>query len=291
MDDYSAKSTGEIAELIAAQDSSKIIQKLSKKEHLELIGKLCSAGQILAFLSCYPDNQVKEKIAPIFVGMDQDKFEEVLLNASDKQLEVLKIEGYSEGISHHLTLFVHRLEEENISLFKSLSSIESMIQTIDPELTTKETIEAIRNKLNECLDNLHKIFGKVRKILPIVWSTANIDLIDKLNKANISLQRMLVPEELQALFNQKLFSVYRDLKDDDQAIDGLANFSVWYLEDYVDVGLLPLNSQQSEQSRENLFKEVRDRLQKINLRTVSDLKEAYIFSRQTLKEYIISKLA
>lgn len=281
MEDYSGMTAGELAELIAAQ-SPNIIQKLSKKEHLELLGKYSSGDQILALLSQYPGN--KEKIGPIFVGMDEDKFEELLLKASDKQLDVLKSEGFSEAISHHLTLFAHRVEEENGVLFKKLTAIEGAIRSMDPEITAKETIAELKENLTGSLEQLAQLSAKVKKAIAIVWSTSNIELIDKLNRAHIALQRMWVSSELEALFSQKLFSVYHDLKDDDAAIDGMANFSVWYLEDYVEVGLL--SAQKSEQSRETLFRQVRERLEGLHLKTIGDLKRASIFSRQTLKDYI-----
>lgn len=283
MDDFSKLSVEELTTLLAnGIEFGAVIQNISSKEQLELAGELLTADQILKLFS---DKQLKEKISPILVGMDQDKFEELLLKSSDKQMEVLKSEVYSEALTHHLTLLIHRLEEENLTLFKSLSAIEGAIQGLDPEITSKEAIEALRQQIDAGSDNVHHAREKVKKAMVLVWSSSDIELIDKLNKANSALMRMSAPSELHALLNQKLFSVYRGLKDDDSAIDGLANFSVWYVEDYIDVGLiLPT----THQKRETLFQQTRDRLNELNLCTIKDLKEALIFSRQTLKEYISS---
>jgi hypothetical protein len=280
--DFLNLSVEELGALLTKQAAIPI-QNLTKKEHLEAVGKLLPSYQILALIAQCPENQLKEKISPILVGMSQEKFEELLLNSSDKQIEFLKLEGFSEALLHHLTLLIHRLEEERSAIFDTLNSIESAIQAFDPELMSKETVDTILQNLNAVREKIDSSLKKVKKAMGVVWSTSNVELIDKLNKVNISLMRMRDQSDLQALLNQKLFSIYKGLKDDDSAIDGLANFSVWYLEDYTDVGLLPSNSRLT---REALFQEAKERLQQLNLCTIKDLKDAVIFSRQTLKEFI-----
>ena len=157
---------------------------------------------------------------------------------------------------------------------------------MDVELASKRDVAHLNHRLKEGLEAIATALEKVRKALAIVWSTSNIELIDKLNKVNSALQRMTASSELRDLLSQKLFSIYADLKDDDPAIDGLANMSIWYLEDYVKVGLIPGDADRSEGNRQNLFSMVKAGLERVNLRRVKDLKEAYIFSRQTLRDYL-----
>lgn len=285
--DFSKLTENELIALLSTQKQpAGLIQTISGNEHLELIGKLLTTEQILSLLSQYPGKSLHEKIAPIFVGMSQERFEELLLKSSDKQMQVLKLEGFSEAITHHLTLFIHHLEEQYVLFFKTLTSIESDINGLDLESASKRDIAALNHRLKACLEDVSTALEKVKKALAIVWSTSNIELIEKLNKVNNSLERMRGGSELRDLLTQKIFSIYADLKEDDPAIDGLANMSIWYLEDYVSVGLLPSDADRSEENRKNLFITVKERLQRANLRTVKDLKEAYIFSRQTLKDYL-----
>ena len=113
--DISKLTENELTALLSTQKQpADLIQDISKNEHLELIGKLLSTDQVLSLLSQYPGKKLNEKIAPIFVGMGQEKFEELLLKSSDKQLQVLKLEGFSEAITHHLTLFIHHMEEQSL---------------------------------------------------------------------------------------------------------------------------------------------------------------------------------
>lgn len=282
--DYSKLSVNQLSDLLTKEKQpSGFLQNFSAKEHLELIGRLLSASQILSFLTQIPENQLQEKLPPLLVGISPDKFEELLKKASDKEMDVLKKEGFSETLSHHLTLLIHRIEEDNDLIFKTLSSLEVAIHALDPEITPKETIDSIQQQLRNCLKKLHYSIEKVKKGMVLVWNSSNIELIDTFNKVNIGLQKMHCPAELQALLNQKLFTIYQGLKDEDAAIDGLANFSVWYEEDYADVGLLPPSP---SKNKEVLMQQVKDRLQQINLGTIKDLKSALIFSRQSLKEYI-----
>ena len=93
------------------------------------------------------------------------------------------------------------------------------------------------------------------------------------------------------------------MKDDEPAVEGLVKFSVWYLKDYWELGLLPGVEKQADldidmekhteaeraEYREKLFTLARDTLDQVGLSTVGDLKNAFIFSKQTLQEYINQK--
>lgn len=283
----------ELSTFLATQNTKgmllSILKQLSSKEQLEIVGKTLPLEQILECLSLSLGSPLEEKIPPIFVGMDQRKFEELLLHASDKHLNVLKFEAFSEAVAHHMTLLIHRLEQERDTILLKLQTQESLIEGIDPLTSPQEQIAAIHHALAACEHNLAHAFAIIQKTLEIAWSTGNMELIDKVNKVHMSLQRIRAhgPSDLKELLKKKLFAVYtvdsKALSDDDPAMDGLANLSVWYLEDYVQVGLL---AKADESDREKLFKLVRENLNKLGLKTVKDLKDAWIYSKQSLKEFV-----
>ena len=119
----------------------------------------------------------------------------------------------------------------------------------------------------------------------------------------------ILPKGLYAKFEEKLNTIYsgfnhgEGLLDEDPAIEALANLSIWYLQDYWELGLLPeiSNIQQldldpkhyneSERSdfKADLFLKVRKNLESKGLKTVFDLKSNQIFSKGMLKNYLSSK--
>lgn len=280
------------------------ISTLNEPLDLENVGKKISCRQFLEILS---HEKIEQKIAPLLVGLKQEIFEEVLMRASDKQLNLLKVEGYSEAVTHHLFLFVHHLESDASKLFHILSAIEARIGAIDPEITTQEEAIGLRKTLDECSALLDLALKKIQRSLSIAWSGQNILLVELFNTLKSSLTRFQrevigiqnhTPSGLYALLAKKLYAP--TLKNDDPALEGLASFCVWYLEDYQDVGLLPkglpTSLDQNEHSeeecyeyREKLFKMVEENLNKIGLHTVKDLKNEELFSRNTLKTYILTK--
>ena len=78
------------------------------------------------------------------------------------------------------------------------------------------------------------------------------------------------------------------LHDEDPACDALVKFSVWYLQDYFELGLLPEVTNEAELDRDpQRYRELaRQRLHRLGLKTVGDLKRAGIFSRATLAEHV-----
>lgn len=114
---------------------------------------------------------------------------------------------------------------------------------------------------------------------------------------------------LFALLEQKLNAVYGNpldpndieaLDNSDPAIDALVKFSVWYLRDYWEIGLLPMVKNERDldlssrrysernraEHREKLFVMVQENLERLGLDKVKDLKKARIYSRETLQDFI-----
>lgn len=285
----------ELSTLLATQDTKgllpALLEQLSSKEQLEIVGKTLPYDQILECLRLALGTPLEKKIPPIFVGMNQAKFEELLLKASDKHVNVLKKEGFSEAIAHHLTLLIHRMEKERDEILLALQALEQMIDSFDPAISSQDAIGAIHHALAECERRLAHAFSLIQRTLEIAWSTGNMELIDNLNKVHLSLQRIraFTPKDLTELLKKKIFAVYtadsKALKDEDPAIDGLANLAVWYREDYIQVGLLPKTA---DADQEKVFKQVKENLTKLGLHTVQDLKNSWIYSKESLKSFVAS---
>jgi hypothetical protein len=106
---------------------------------------------------------------------------------------------------------------------------------------------------------------------------------------------------LYALLEHTLSGIFDSaLKDDDAAIEGMTRLSIWHLQDYWEMGLLPsiqhlqelnLNPQKySEQERWNhqhyLMSLVQQQLERLGIGTVGSLKQAHLYSKSLLKDYI-----
>jgi hypothetical protein len=186
---------------------------------------------------------------------------------------------------------------------------------------TSTQIALLTEEIENNANTYQSLLEKINRLLMLIWNTNRTDLIEKLSIAKETVQRVLnmrignpktevtSSTGLFGHFEQRLSAVYggadnqqdiETLDDDEPALEALAKFSIWYLRDYWEIGLLPkitdpqhLIFRQERQLdehpssfREKLYQEVQANLKKLQLSTVKDLKQREIFSRATLKEYI-----
>lgn len=285
-----------------------LVSRLSRHSDLEIIGKLASYPQILTIVDRCQD---KDKLGPLFVGMNHSFFLEVLMNATPDQLAILKHESITEPIQHHLTLLIHEFLLIFASAEAQLKALENEIAGIDLKQISGHEILEYREKIKHFELYHHHLLEKINRCLAIAWNTNRQDLIEKFNVIKDQCQKVLKyligqpktdSEQSVGLYGslEKLLdSVYADpdhpesvesLKDSEPAIEALVKLSVWYLQDYWEIGLLPAVQTREELSRpeirEKLFHDVENNLSKLGLHRVMDLKEANIYSKKTLIDYI-----
>src|SRR5262249_20909592 len=93
------------------------------------------------------------------------------------------------------------------------------------------------------------------------------------------------------------------VNDDEPALEALVKLSLWYPQDYWQVGLLPqvtdpqlferegeISPEQRQALLERLLEMARANLEKVGLHTAKDLKLAGICSQATLQEYLEGRL-
>lgn len=310
-------------ELLWQEKSEALIRGLNERSALESAGKALSLQQMLYLLLTLLkiDSPHHWKLSPLFVGFPHVLFEQLIMTATKPQLFVLKHEGITESIQHHLTMFAHRLNQDVESLIRQLEILEQEINNLDiTELSMNELSSSIA-KIEKYNIDLNTIFLHVNKALELAWNTPRPDLIEDFNRIKDSCHRYKVyligtpvkenapATGLYAKIENHLNTVYGNpndpndheaLRDDEPALEALAKLKIWYLLDYWELGLLPqvksmeeleqhlqnLSEQERVSYREKLFNEARKNLEKAGFTTVKDLKRSFIFSKKTLKEHI-----
>lgn len=300
------------------------IAGLSDPHQLEPIGRSLNLKQILQILKSIAKEDY-EKLSPILVGMPPFAFSQLLTQTSPEEFEILKQEAIAEPIQHHLTVFTHELFNVLNELNSTLELLETSIEMLDPSRYGQNEIDILMQAIDQSRKVLVDIVGKTNKALAIAWNTTRTDLIEKLSYIKETSQRYqgsivgnprTDTSEQSGLYlklEERLHAIYGDpndpndteaLQDDEPAIEALVKFSVWYLQDYWEIGLLPAiarpldldldkeshSERERTEYRANLFKEVQDTLHKLGLDTVKDLKNACIFSRKALKDFISQSL-
>ncbi len=293
------------------------ITQISEREQLELLGRTLSSSAFMDVLERYTyDGCQQWKISPILAGLPQEVFSEALMNASPAQLEAFKHESATEPFQYQLILtcseFGRRMEE----LDKMTASIENEIRQLDTTNIGREDLKPILKEIDKLAKAHEDLLAKIDRALSLAWNTERKELINRLGVAKEHCHRLLttavghaMPQTgLYAILQTHLNKIYTDvdqesqvLQDEDPAIEALVRFAVWDLNDYALIGLLPeisnlellkLGAEHSEQERleqhRKILQIVRRHLKEYGLATVKDLKQAGIFSKKSLREYLSS---
>lgn len=299
---------------------------LAERPLLEAAGIALTIPQIFELLDstlCIEDKN-HWKLSPILVGMSHDTFSKFLLFGTEKEISILKHESVTEPVQHHLTLLSHELangiKDHEIRLF----SISREIDLLNINELGRNEAQEMANRIDELSLSFHHLLEKTNIVLALAWNSNRLDLIESLNTTKDHCNKSLIyaignkhvtnSQGLYTALNQRLFRVYSDplhpetvesLREEEPAIEGLSKLEVWYLRDYLDLGLLPGIHKPEEldldlskhteaermEHRERLFALARKTLEKLGLKTVNNLKDANIFSKKTLKEFIEQELS
>lgn len=302
---------------------SALIQGSTDNKQLEAIGRSLTLAQAHHILD--ETNQNVNighwKLSPLFVGIPHGLFTRILLTATTSQMNVLKQEVITEPLQHHLTVLTHEIVHQIPEFSAKLDDLENEIARLDPREMDHSELRALSRKIEEGEKFYDETFKKITKALTLAWNTNRTDLIDKLSLSKEITQKLIgsivgtrrgmsaEPSGLFAKLEDRLNRVYglvtepqdiEALDDDEPAIEALVKLSIWYLKDYWDIGLLPkisdgseLDLESSELShdekialREKWYQEVIDNLSNLGLNCVKDLKNARIYSKSALIDYI-----
>lgn len=300
-----------------------IITGLTDIQQLEVAAKYLNLSQILEILenSQNWDSGLKQsKLPSLFVGMPHQLFSEMLGNTSQQHLDVLKYESITEPLQHHLMLFIHQATNKINEFSDSLAILEKEIQQVDLEEITHQEINKIRTKIEEIRHQFLFLLEKINRCLAIAWNTNRPDLVDKVSSLKEYCQRaylfigvpgsvLVKTSGLYEILDQRLNNIFGNpnnpqdieaLSDDEPIIEALTKFSVWYIQHYWEIGLLPSIHTQNELDldpknhsekerltyREKLFSEVEANLHRLGLMTLKDLKVREIYSKRGLINFI-----
>ncbi len=294
-----------------------LLQGVAQRKALEAIGRTITPQQTAELLESCADAEplVRDRMQFILVGLRQPFFEVLLHQVSNVQLSVLRSLGNTESLQHHLTLLVHELARQAEEYALGLEDLERRIDSYDVHSVRQADIDDFLHQLQHAssyfLEGLHTIDTS----LGLAWNTTRQDLIERLTQLKESWQRYLQfgigrpgskdrpATALYQKLEQRLSGIFGNeerLADNDPAIEGLAALSLWVLEDYWQMGLLPkianttdleLDPNTHSEKECALYKErltatAQENLQAVGLKTVGDLKREHIYSSNMLKRYV-----
>lgn len=302
---------------------SALIESLKDYKALETVGKGLIFEQALELLNQFQKLLRNEnwKFSPLIVGMSHGVFTEMLIAAKPEEMQTLKEEVITEPVQHQMTLLTHEVTKQIPAFSQELENLEKSIRSINARDMSHREMLTYSNAIQQGAEFYEETLNKINKLLALAWNTNRSDLIEKLSHAKEMSLRILnnyvghprtlscPPTGLFDLLDGHLNLVYGNpedpldieaVDDDEPALEALSKFSIWYLHDYWNIGLLPhivdpqlfepVAGEQTFQERQNLKEKlmvrVKKNLNKIGLKNAKDLKQAGIFSKHSLQEYI-----
>lgn len=298
-----------------------LVSSIQSRKRMEVLGTALSQDQLLYLLNGGKGTipLIANAIPALFVGLSHDEFLAFLAEAKEGQLAALKREAGTEPIQHHLVVMAREMAPRLDKYISALLGLEQEIMNVVPPLSN-EAVAVIERKIVSAAEEAEATINLLRKALGISWNTNREDLVDALGvcKENWQKFRLLavgMPSSeggratgLYAAFESQLGKVFANkdepaiLDDNTPAIDALINFSIWYIQDYWEIGLLPeiaseaeleLDPKQHSEAectahRAALFSRAKENLERAGLHRVKDLRLKKIFSKEALMEYLHS---
>lgn len=294
------------------------VKGMKEPREIEFFSNQLSYAQLNSLL----DTITHDKLLPLLVGMKPEVFKELMANATQKQLDLLKKEAITEPLQYQIQTLANLLDNEVTAINKMTIQSEQGISTIDLKEFSLADLSMIKDLFYALSKRSQVLLKILSNVLTIAWHTNRPDLLAQLGHAKEMCQKNLVygigceqsldhpSTGLWELLKTRLSSVFgntnydeKALKDEDPAMEALVKFSIWYLKDYWEVGLLPeiqfetqleldpnkYSEKEILEYREKLFTLVQLNLAKLKLFTVADFKSAGIFSRKSFIEYVVAQ--
>lgn len=267
---------------------------------LESVGKKISYENLRAVKELLFINL--NKFPPILVGLSPNVFFQFMVDADEKEIQILKSLSTTEPLQHQLTILAHHLEKYNRTCENCIEILSNEIQGLNTLEMKKADVNEIEKKISKIKHDLEGLKWMSNKVLSLAWNSSRLDLIESLSHTKERVDYLLAkdfnddknnfsPTNIYHILYSRLLNVFygtnefEALKDEEPALEGISKLSIWYIKDYIELGILP-NSQSCENNEIALLDVVSKNLSKIGLSTVLDLKQACIFSKPSLKEYI-----
>jgi len=301
----------------------KQIFHLTDYRALESFGKELNLSQALELLALF-NQQLQEqrwKLPPILVGLPHPLFNQLLLAATPEQLEILKKEAITEPVQHQITVSAHEIKQQIDGFTLEVEQLEKQIQMLEVKSLTHKEILAFHTALQQACDFYEEILRKTNTLLNLAWNSNRTDLIESLSHSKELAHRLrqqyighprAFPAKASGLYatlDSRLESAYgltadsTAVNDDEPVLEALVKLSLWYPQDYWQIGLLPqvtdpqlfehessLSPQQRQALLERLLDQARANLTKIGLNTAKDLKNAGICSPATMQQFVATHL-
>jgi hypothetical protein len=285
------------------------ISALTSTSDLEAAGRTLDATQALTLLNLTLQGKtgLREKLNPLFVGMQSAVFRNMLASCSGEQLTLLQQEAMSEAVPHHLTLLAHALEGESKAWNTSLTLLEIEISSLPSEPQEPSDIAKISMVIDSLQAAGEQMFELLKRALALGWNTERADLIEHLSRLKEQCQKTRVfyfenGTNLKAVLTAKLNALFDEsMRDEEPAIEALVRFSIWYPKDYWEIGLLPeiaaadqlepagQSEEQRLAHRNQLYQKASQNLEQLGLKTLSDLKRQLIYSKTALRNFLKKK--
>lgn len=294
---------------------------LTSSESAAVFGKTLNSMQLIEIMhfikNTRNDVENRQKLSSLFIGISPSVFREVITQGPEDTLFFLREEAMTKALQHHLSLITHELNTQFTDFCDTLSNKENELETINLQDLGKEEIISLYRSLENFHEEAKSILNLTGRVLGIAWNTNRSDLIQELGRIKELCQKyqieavgkeanhdmpasglwLFLQKKIENLFSdQGINGTESSMKDSTPALEALVKFSVWHIEDYLALGLLPqakgwnplnwTHKNESLKNREQLFIEAENNLAKIGLQTLSDLKAERIYSKKALMEYI-----
>ncbi len=219
---------------------------------------------------------------------------------------------------HHLTTLYRDSVDQMNELFAEIDSLEKDIAALNPPDVGVAELTPLEKRIDDLITPHEVLLDSLSDALKTAWHANQADVIDKFSTLKERIQKSLTmavghgheaengPTGLYRLLEDRLFAIYENgefkspLRDNDSAMDALERFGIWDLKGYWSLGIISgfsdleqldeeLKSKSPEERIEMETKyteEARQHLAELGLTTVRDLKDAYIFSKKSLQEYL-----
>lgn len=293
-----------------------IYSQAQEKKELEALGKTLGLAQFLDLLdiSSTMGEDLRQRLNPLLVGLPPAIFYEGLKVFSPDQLQVLCRVADDEPLQYHLTLVIHEMADEGVRNAFQVTTLAREITVYDVTKVTQGDLEGFRKRMRDAKAFFQHALKTLDHALTLAWNTNREGIIDKLTILKENWLRYVTAElghagdethlatGIYLLFDDHFGAVYplSALSDDDAAFDALAALSVWYIEDYWNIGLLPgignadqlhLNPREHDEISQRLYRErltttARENLGAVGLNTVGDLKQQRLYSQRMLVRFI-----
>lgn len=271
-----------------------VLSGLTTHESLEEVGRQMNIP-LFSSLMEMDSKELASPLKPLLVGLPSKIFTAFLETAPLGSFENLKLDSASEPLQHHLIAAKAHAISTLEDLFEKEGELEAEIVQIEPQDLSSSDLLNIKKRLVAVYEKTKISNNLLDNMLLLAWNSGRSELIESLSLIKENTSKFLNHDEAQGLsylLKSTLESVFEKedsfgnriaLSDDFPALDALACFSLWYIQDYFNVGLLNKDDYENA-SDEELKQMAQKKLEDKGIKTVSDLKEKGIYSQKILRD-------